>query len=109
MKQKEHVYLPSRLLQGELVITNSMVDGSSLPFRIVAGYFLPFGAFVLSGEGRCEVVESFSQIDLFQIDDTRLHEMKLSGLQQRLSYLYSILVPPAQLGLGLWSFFTGFT
>jgi hypothetical protein len=109
VKQKEHVYLPSRLLQGELVITNSMVDGSSLPFRIVAGDFLPFGAFVLSGEGRCEVVESFSQIDLFQIDDTRLQEMKLSGLQQRLSYLYSVLVPPAQLGLGLWSLFTGFT
>ena len=109
VKHAEHVYLPSRLVQGELVITNSLFDGSSLPFRVVAGDLLPFGAFVLSGEGRCEVVESFSQIELFQIDDTRLHEMNLSGLQQRLSFLYSALVPPVQLGFGLWSLFTGFT
>ena len=106
---EDHVYLPSRVVQGELVVTNSLADGSSLPFRVVSGDHLPFGAFVLSGEGVCEVVECFSEITAFEIDDTLLHEAPLTSFQNRFSLLYELLVPPVQLGLGVWSLLNGLT
>ena len=106
---EDHIYLPSRVVQGELVVTNNLTDGSSLPFRVVPGDQLAFGAFVLSGEGVCEVVQSFSQISAFQIDDTLLEEAELTGFQQHLSSLYELLMPPVQLGYGIWSLLNGLT
>ena len=104
---EDHVYLPSRLVQGELVVTNSLSDGSSLPFRVIPGDCLAFGAFVLSGDGICDVVQPFSEIAAFQIEDTLLEEEALSVFQQRLSSLYEILLPPVQLGFGVWSLLNG--
>ena len=106
---EDHVYLPSRVVQGELVVTNSLSDGSSLPFRVVPGDRLAFGAFVLSGDGICEVVQSFSEISAFQIDDTLLEEATLGVFQQRLSSLYELVLPPVQLGFGVWSLLNGLT
>ncbi|WP_186498938.1 hypothetical protein [Synechococcus sp. A15-24] len=104
-----HVYLPSRVVQGELVVINSLSDGSPLPFHVIPGDFLAFGAFVLSGDGICEVVQPFSEIAAFQIEDTLLEEEPLSVFQQRLSSLYDILLPPVQLGFGVWSLLNGLT
>ncbi|HAQ97811.1 MAG TPA: hypothetical protein DCR61_00510, partial [Verrucomicrobiales bacterium] len=70
---------------------------------------LAFGAFVLSGDGICEVVQPFSEIAAFQIEDTLLEEASLSGFEQRLSSLYDILFPPVQLGFGVWSLLNGLT
>ena len=106
---EDHVYLPSRVVQGELVVTNSLTDGSSLPFRVVPGDPLAFGAFVLSGDGICEVVQSFSEITAFQIDDTLLEKAALSSFQQRFTSLYELLLSPVQLGFGVWSLLNGLT
>ena len=106
---EDHVYLPSRVVQGEFVVANSLSDGSSLPFRVIPGDCLAFGAFVLSGDGICEVVQPFSEIAAFQIEDTLLEEASLSGFEQRLSSLYDILFPPVQLGFGVWSLLNGLT
>ena len=105
----DHIYLPSRVVKGEFIVMNSLSDGSSLPFRVVPGESLVFGAYVLSGEGVCEVVQSFSDIAAFQIEDTLLEEASLSGLQKRISSLYELLLPPVQLGLGVWSLLNGLT
>ena len=105
----DHVYLPSRVVQGELVVINSLSDGSSLPFRVVPGDSLVFGAYVLSGDGICEVVQSYSEISAFQIEDTLLEESALSAFQKRMSSLYELLFPPVQLGFGVWSLLNGLT
>ena len=109
LTDEDHVYLPSRIVEGELVVKNSFGDGSSLPFRVVPGDFLAFGAFVLSGDCICEVSQAFSEINAFQIEDTLLEESELSDFQQRLSSLYELLLPPLQLGLGVWSLLNGLT
>ena len=109
LMDEDHVYLSSRVVQGELVVTNSLSDGSSLPFRVLPGDHLAFGAFVLSGDGICEVVQSFSEVSLFKIEDTLLEEDGSSDFQKRLSYLYDLLLPPVQLGFGVWSLLNGLT
>jgi len=109
LTDEDHVYLPSRVVSGELVVKNSFGDGSSLPFRVIPGDRLSFGAFVLSGDCICEVSQAFSEINAFQIEDTLLEESALSDFQQRLSTLYELLLPPVQLGLGVWSLLNGLT
>ena len=104
-----HVYLTSRLLEGELVVLNSLADGSTLPFRALPGDILPFGSSILHGNALAEVTTPFADIPAFQIQTTLFKEESLNQYLQSVSSLYRLFVPPIQLGLAAWSLFSGFT
>jgi hypothetical protein len=109
LNQGSHVYLESRLLDGELVVLNSLADGSTLPFMVVPGDIVPFGCTVLHGSAVAEVAVAFVDVPAFQIQTTLFEEESLTKYQQTVSSLYRFLVPPIQLGLAAWSLFNGLT
>ena len=104
-----HVYLGSRLLEGELVVLNSLADGSTLPFKVGPGDILPFGCTVLHGSAVAEVAVAFVDVPAFQIQTTLFEEESLTQYQQTASSLYRFFAPPLQLGLAAWSLFSGLT
>lgn len=109
LNQGSHVYLGSRLREGELVVLNSLADGSTLPFMVVPGDILPFGCTVLHGSAVAEVAVAFVDVPAFQIQTTLFEEESLTKYQQTASSLYRFFAPPLQLGLAAWSLFSGLT
>tara|TARA_B100002051_G_scaffold108852_1_gene103756 strand:- start:1559 stop:3667 length:2109 start_codon:yes stop_codon:yes gene_type:complete len=109
INNKCHVYLTSKLVEGELVVLNNLADGSKLPLRACPGDHLPFGATVLHGSAIAEVTMAFVDIPVFKIQNTLFEEESFTEYQQSVSSLYRLFVPPIQLGLAAWSLFSGFT
>ena len=109
LNQGSHVYLDSRLLEGELIVLNSLADGSTLPLVVVQGDSVPFGCTVLHGCGVAEVAVAFVDVPAFQIKTTLFEEESLAKYQQTASSLYRFFAPPLQLGLAAWSLFSGLT
>ena len=100
---KDHVYLPSKVLQGELMVLNTLNNGSAIPQLLAIGDVLPFGAQVLEGSAVCEVLTEFSDVPAFQIDDTFLADNEPDEQQKKWMSLYDAIAPPIQLGIGLWA------
>lgn len=109
LNNKCHVYLTSKLVEGELVVLNNLADGSKLPLRASPGDHLPFGSTILHGSAIAEVTTAFVDIPVFKIQNTLFDEESLTEYQQSVSTLYRLFVPPIQLGLAAWSLFGGFT
>ena len=82
-----HVYLPSIIVDGELVVLNSLSNGSSLPMNVGRGDKLPFGCSVLNGFAKCRILETFDDISVFQIEDRHLDQFSASSFQQNIQYL----------------------
>ena len=104
---RDHVYLPSRLLDGELLVLTTLNDGSSFPQLFRAGDVLPFGSQVIRGDATCEVLAVFSDIPEFQIQDTLLDDNYLDEQQKHWVSVYKVVMPPFQLGFGLWALANG--
>lgn len=109
LKPGSHVYLVSRLLEGELVVLNSLADGSTLPLMVGPGDFLPFGCSVLHGSAVAEVAVAFVDVPAFQIQTTLFEEESFTHYQQAASSFYRFFAPPLQLGLATWSLLNGLT
>ena len=104
-----HVYLPSIVVDGELVVSNSLSNGSSLPIKVERGDQLPLGSSVLHGFAKCKILEAFDDISDFQIDDRHLDQFSASSFQKKTQSIYHKIYPPLQLGLGFLSLFNGLT
>ena len=109
LNQGSHVYLDSRLLEGELVVLNSLADGSTLPLMVGPGDVLPFGCSVLHGSAVAEVAVAFADIPAFQIQTTLFEQESFTAYQQAASSIYRFFAPPLQLGLATWSLLSGLT
>ena len=103
-----HVFLHSRLVEGELLVVNTLVDGSTLPFKLLPGDVVQFGTSVLEGDALCEVLDPFSQTPVLTIHDAQhLPFSRSSGAATRSQF--RTVASPIQLGFGLWSLLGGFT
>tara|TARA_A100001011_G_scaffold373601_1_gene433204 strand:+ start:806 stop:2950 length:2145 start_codon:yes stop_codon:yes gene_type:complete len=105
----QHVFLHARLVKGELLVVNALLDGSSLPLRLVVGDEINFGAYVLQGEAVCEALQSFSEAPVLSIEETIWSETSSNSPGAPLENLYRSLAPPLQLGFGMWSLVNGLT
>ena len=108
IKTDSHVFLHSRLVKGELLVVNTLVDGSTLPFKLLPGDEIQFGTSVLQGDALCEVLEAFAETPVLTINDAQhLLSLQSSGSVSRRQY--RVIASPIQLGFGLWSLVSGFT
>ena len=108
IKTDSHVFLYSRLIKGELLVVNTLVDGSTLPFKLLPGDEIEFGTYVLQGEALCKVLETFEKTPVLTIHDAQNKSISQSSseLSQK---RYRAFASPLQLGFGLWSLLGGFT
>ena len=104
---RDHVYLPSQLVDGQVLVLTTLNDGSSLPQLFKAGDVLPFGSQVIRGEATCEVLTVFADIPEFQVKDTLLEDFELGKQQKQWVSIYKQVMPPFQLGFGLWALANG--
>jgi len=104
-----HVYLPSIIVDGELVVLNSLSNGSSLPKKVGRGDQLSFGCSVLRGFAKCRTLETFDDISAFHIEDRYFDQFSASSFQKNIQSIYQRISPPLQLGCGLLSMFNGLT
>ena len=104
---RDHVYLPSQLVDGQVLVLTTLNDGSSLPQLFKAGDVLPFGSQVIRGEATCEVLTVFADIPEFQVKDTLLEDFELGKQQKQWVSVYKQVMPPFQLGFGLWALANG--
>ncbi len=99
--RREHCLLSARLLNGELIVVNRLVDGDWRPQRLLQGDLLEPGALVISGvaEARIEhCIHTDPAYRLLREHSARAqHEPK--GAERWLKR-YKQVMPPLLLGLG---------
>ena len=108
IKTDSHVFLHSRLIKGELLVVNTLVDGSTLPYRLLPGDEIQFGTYVLQGDALCKVLDTFEKTPVLTIHDAN-NQSKLRSSSARSQKRYRAFASPLQLGFGLWSLLGGFT
>ena len=109
ISQSCHVFLHSKIVQGELVVVNNLLNGSPLPFKLLPGDVVQFGASILKGSAICEVIHPFENSDTLALHDTLFNNQSDEDNALTLPTLYQQVAPPIQLGLGLFSLYFGLT
>jgi len=99
--RREHCLLSARLLNGELIVVNRLVDGDWRPQRLLQGDLLEPGALVISGvaEARIEhCIHTDPAYSMLREHSARArHEPKGAELWLK---RYKQVMPPLLLGLG---------
>ena len=109
IQPKSHVFLHSKLIEGELIVVNVLVDGSTLPFKLLPGDEIEFGTSVLQGEALCEVLHPFSDSAILTIQESDATASTSAADENSFQGLYRVLSSPLQLGFGVWSLLNGLT
>ena len=109
LSQSHHVFLHSKIVSGELIVVNNLLNGSPLPFKLLPGDVLQFGASVLQGSATCEVIQSFENSDSLVLHDSLFTDSSDKNNIPLYSALYQKIAPPIQLGFGLYSLYLGLT
>lgn len=98
-----HVFLESKVVEGEIVVLNRLVDGDWRPRRRRAGDHVHPGAFLIKGHGVLEVLQELNSHHTYQVplavEESKLHVSRVEeGLET-----YNRVMTPVLLGLGgLW-------
>ena len=98
-----HVFLESKVVEGEIVVLNRLVDGDWRPRRRRAGDHVHPGAFLIKGHGVLEVLQELGSHHTYQVplavEESKLHVSRVEeGLET-----YNRVMTPVLLGLGgLW-------
>lgn len=98
-----HVFLESRVIEGEIVVLNRLVDGDWRPRRLRPGDEVYPGAFLIKGQGVLEVINELNMHPHYQIplaiEESKHH---LTRFKEKLK-IYNRLMTPLLLGVGgLW-------
>lgn len=98
-----HVFLESRVIEGEIVVLNRLVDGDWRPRRLQPGDEVHPGAFLIKGHGVLEVLSALDNHPHYQIplaiEESKHH---VTRVEERLE-AYNTVMTPLLLGIGgLW-------
>lgn len=98
---KEHCLLSARLLKGDLLIVNRLVDGDWRPRRVQAGDLVEPGALVISGQAEAKIEHCMHTDPVYTLlrEQSRSSAPELSGAELWV-HRYKRVVPPVLLGLG---------
>ena len=109
VEEGQHVLVHSEIIEGEVIVVNSLLDGSTLPCRHKKGDQVEFGAAIIKGQALCKVLEDFQSCIAFKLDETFLSDCSPGAVETFNSTTYQVIAPPIQLALGLWSLSLGLT
>ena len=63
----QHILVHSEIVEGDITVVNSLLDGSTLPCRHSSGDQVDFGAAIVKGHALCKVLEDFESCIAFQL------------------------------------------
>ncbi len=109
VEEGQHILVHSEIIEGEVIVVNSLLDGSTLPCRYKKGDRVEFGAAIIKGQALCRVLEDFQSCIAFKLDETFLSDCSPGTVEIFNSSTYQVIAPPIQLALGLWSLSLGLT
>ena len=102
-----HVFLESKVVEGEIVVLNRLIDGDWRPRRHRAGDHVHPGAFLIKGQGVLEVLQELESHNIYQVPlAVDQYKLQVSRIEEGLK-TYNRVMTPALLGLGGLLFWLG--
>lgn len=102
-----HVFLASRLIEGELIVLNRLYDGDWQPRRLRAGDEIHEGAFIIKGQGILEVARALDEHGAYQLsrvlERPEIHSSSSEGILSG----YNRVMTPSLLAAGGLAFAFG--
>lgn len=103
VENHSHVFLQSRLIEGEIVVLNRLVDGDWRPRRLRAGDIVHPGAFLIKGHAVLEVLRELNTHASYQvplaIEESKHH---IARVEEKLEVYNRVMTPLLLAVGGLW-------
>ena len=99
--RREHCLLSARLINGDLIVVNRLVDGDWRPQRLLPGDLLEPGALVISGVAEARIEHCIHTDPAYSLlREHAAREQQLPNGAERFVHRYKQVMPPLLLGLG---------